>query len=72
MKIKYTHIVGVESDMYGVLIKVRLEDSDSADLPLSVRVTPHNNYIHVNMSCMGDKAISKIENGPNIVNIYYQ
>lgn len=70
MKIKHTHIVAVESDEGSVLIKFRPQGGDSADRPLTVRVCPHNIYIHVNLS-IGDKEITEVEKGANIANIQY-
>lgn len=70
MKIPYTKIVGVESDEGSVLVSFRPQNSDSADKPLTVRVTPHDKYIHVH-SCLGDQSINRIEHGPNTVNINF-
>lgn len=50
MKVTHTHIVGVESDQGSVNIKFRPQGSDSADQPISVRVTVHTTYLHVNLN----------------------
>lgn len=71
MKVKYTHIVGVESDENRVVIKFRPQGSDSADRPLTVSITPHDRYIHVN-TCLGEKDITGVEHGANIANINYK
>lgn len=71
MKIKYTQIVGVESDENQVIIKFRPQGSDSADKPLTVSVTPHDTYIHVNV-CLSGKNITNVVHGANIVNFKYQ
>lgn len=70
MKVAFTQIIGVESDDNSVLIKFRPQGSDTADNPLTVRVTPHDSYIHVN-TCLTGRDIDRVENGPNIVNIFY-
>ena len=50
MIISHTHIVGVESDQGSVNIKFRPQGSDSADEPISIRLTPHSTYVHVNVN----------------------
>lgn len=50
MKVAYTQIVGVESDTNTVKIKFRPQGSDSAAEPLSVNVSPHSTYIHLNLN----------------------
>lgn len=50
MIVQYTQIVGVESDQGTVKIKFRPQGSDSADAPLSVQITPHTDYIHMNLN----------------------
>jgi len=63
MKVKYTHIVGVESNESNVKIKFRPMGSDSSDEPLSVSITPHETYLYLNLN------YAEFENGGNTVQL---
>ena len=63
MPVTYTHIVGVESDAHSVVIKFRPQGSDSSADPVSIRLTPHSTYLHVNLNW------AEFANGGNIQNL---
>jgi hypothetical protein len=71
MKIAYTKIVGVESDEGSVSIKFRPQGSDSGDKPVVLHISPHDTYIHLSMSNIGEKRIKSVEQGANIANVFY-
>ena len=73
MKVPYTKIVAVSSDEGSVDISFRPQGSDSADRPIVVHITPHDTYIHLTLSCIGDKRIKVDEShfGANVANIVY-
>lgn len=50
MSVMSTQIVGIEADAGGVLIKFRPQGSESDKPPISVRVTPHKNYLNLNLN----------------------
>jgi hypothetical protein len=73
MKVPYTKIVAVSSDEGGVDIKFRPKGSDLGDIPMTVHICPHDNYIHLSLSGLGDKQI-KVDNsqfGANVANIAF-
>jgi hypothetical protein len=63
MKVAFTHVVGVESDQGSVVIKFRAQGSDAGAEPLSVRVTPHSSYLHLNLN------FAEFANGGNTVSL---
>jgi len=50
MLVDRTHIIGIEADLTSVKVTFRAKGSDSADPPVSVRLTPHATNIHLNLN----------------------
>jgi hypothetical protein len=63
MKVQYTQIVGVESDLNSVKIKFRPKGSDYLANPVSVTVHPHDDHLYLNLN------FAEFENGGNTSSI---
>ena len=71
MKILHTKIIKIESDENVVTITFRPKGSDTADRPITITVTPHDDYLHLSFSGLGDKRITNAELGCNTANVLY-
>jgi len=50
MKVTYTHIVGIETDEGSVRIRFRPCGSDTEDNPVSIYISPHDTYVHLDLN----------------------
>lgn len=58
MKVKYGHIVGVNSTQENVEILYRPAGSDESDRPEVIRLCPHDSCLHLTFSFSGERNLS--------------
>ena len=56
MKVKYSRIVGVESNESGVTVMFRPAGSDESDRPETISITPHDDRMYLTFS-FGNRAL---------------
>lgn len=58
MKVRYGHIVGVNSTQSSVEILYRPSGSDESDRPEVIHITPHDGQVYLTFSWSGDRDLS--------------
>jgi hypothetical protein len=71
MIVPYTKIIKTESDENSVTITFRPKGSDTADRPMTIQLSPHDDYVFINICGLQEKRITHTELGANIARIYY-
>jgi hypothetical protein len=71
MKVQYTTVVGVNSSQYYVEILIRPQGSEWSDEPQKVFISPHQNYLNLHFSGLGDKVIKPKQLCSNGAELHY-
>lgn len=73
MKVKYDTIVGVNSTQQHVEIKFRPAGSEASDLPETIHISPHADYLYLSFS-WGGRDVQVVPNrvGANVAELRYE